>query len=339
MLRKRIIAAAALLPLLLSLFACARPQEEQAYPIHTEEQAAYLADTYDTIRAYTDGTEEKSKPLSVIIKLDGSDGRDVRVSEYEDLRDAVTYYAASGRLELKNLKIGTRYYYDDGKTVRSFVTDAAAPRNLDVDGVTNVRDCGGWVNADGKTLRQGMIFRCGRLSEVDGQLRITADGQKTFLEDLGIKTELDLRNELNAEAAAIPPLPGTNYVWCPMTSEGRFYYTNEEIIPEIFAVFGDEANYPIIFHCAIGTDRTGFIAFLIGAVCGVSREDLAYDYLFSCFGEIGDTRTYSQVKTDYVNPIREYTDGTLAESAEKWLLDKGVKQSDIDTLRRMMLGE
>jgi protein tyrosine/serine phosphatase len=51
-------------------------------------------------------------------------------------------------------------------------------------------------------------------------------------------------------------------------------------------VLADESNYPIFFHCAIGTDRTGTLAYLINGLLGVPEEDLYYDYCFSNFGAI-----------------------------------------------------
>ena len=98
--------------------------------------------------------------------------------------------------------------------VQSFTTTSYMPRFIDCDGVTNMRDLGGY-NADGGVVKQGMIFRSGRLNAsytTNYKVEITDEGKKT-LEQLGIKTEIDLRttaykdNELGGlEKATVGPL-------------------------------------------------------------------------------------------------------------------------------------
>jgi hypothetical protein len=49
----------------------------------------------------------------------------------------------------------------------------------------------------------------------------------------------------------------------------------------------DRNNYPIYFHCWGGADRTGSLAFLLGAFLGMTKEELIYEYEFtslSCWG-------------------------------------------------------
>jgi protein tyrosine/serine phosphatase len=122
-----------------------------------------------------------------------------------------------------------------------------------------------------------------------------------------------------------------------MVASSNFYGTNREQIPKIFEVLADEANYPLVFHCAIGTDRTGYIAFLINALLGVEEESLYRDYLFSNYGNIGSSRSIGRVKLDYMTRILEYGDGTLSENCEKFLLDIGVQQAHIDAVRAILL--
>jgi protein-tyrosine phosphatase len=43
----------------------------------------------------------------------------------------------------------------------------------------------------------------------------------------------------------------------------------------------NKANYPIVFHCQGGRDRTGFLAAIIGKIIGFSEEDIIRDYLTS----------------------------------------------------------
>lgn len=71
---------------------------------------------------------------------------------------------------------------------------------------------------------------------------------------------------------------------------------------------------PLIFHCNIGTDRTGMIAYLINALLGVPEESLYRDYLYSNFGNIGGTRKLKNVKSSgYYNAIQAAEGNTLSE--------------------------
>ena len=40
---------------------------------------------------------------------------------------------------------------------------------------------------------------------------------------------------------------------------------------------------PVYFHCSVGADRTGSIAFLIGALCGMSEDQLAKEFELTSF--------------------------------------------------------
>ena len=52
----------------------------------------------------------------------------------------------------------------------------------------------------------------------------------------------------------------------------------DDTVKTLFATLGDEANYPIAFHCTYGRDRTGVAAALVLFTLGVSREEIKADY-------------------------------------------------------------
>ena len=164
---------------------------------------------------------------------------------------------------------------------------------------------------------------------------ITDTGVATITE-LGIVTEIDLRNEAVGKVTG-SAVEGVSYVQCPMASNVSYYDNNRESVVKVFELLADENNYPIVFHCAIGTDRTGYVAFLINALLGVEREGIYRDYLFSNFGNIGAARGLSGVKIDYMDRIMQYGNGTIAENCEAFLLDIGVQQEHIDAVRAILL--
>lgn len=45
-----------------------------------------------------------------------------------------------------------------------------------------------------------------------------------------------------------------------------------DVIAEILRVFADPTNFPVLFHCTHGKDRTGVITCLLGLIAGVPPE-------------------------------------------------------------------
>ena len=378
----------------INLFGCSSA-EPVLIDFHTEEQAEYLAGDYRLYKTYANGTEELSRPNAAVISVgEKYNGSVVLVSEKEDLTDARECIISDGELKVYNLKTATTYYYgsaDCAKPKGSFVTAAAAPRNLYVEGVTNVRDLGGWciegserayadagtgdttlqdsVDSSGTadsvvqsdtgssgvtdsaaknntgssgTVRQGMIFRCGKLSADDtGETLITEEGIRVMREELKVRSEIDLRTVDDLENGGITVSPlgeDISYYSVPLESGGNIILLNRDSLKDIFEIFGDESNYPIVFHCSIGTDRTGMVAFLINGLLGVSEDDLYRDFLFSNFGEIGKMRAPSIIKT-YIETVETAQGDTLSEKIYNYLVDAGVEAEDLDELIRIMTFE
>ncbi|MBO7443935.1 MAG: tyrosine-protein phosphatase, partial [Methanobrevibacter sp.] len=156
-------------------------------------------------------------------------------------------------------------------------------------------------------------------------------------------TEIDLRLTSNNEVGSLTEGTGVlgsgvSYYQCPMDFN---ISVDEEInvnaVKKVFEILGNSSNYPLFFHCSIGTDRTGYIAWLINACLGVNEDDLYHDYLFSNFGNIGGKRTKDNIKNSYVKSINNTAGASLKEKAINYLLNKGVKQNQIDTLYSVML--
>ena len=64
---------------------------------------------------------------------------------------------------------------------------AILPRTIYIDGVSNTRDLGGNVGLNGKRMKEGLVYRGMGLEA------ITDAGKEEFLNNLGIKSEVDLR--------------------------------------------------------------------------------------------------------------------------------------------------
>lgn len=329
---------------------------------HTEAQKNYLLGDVDNISAYAKGVAELSRPESVELswKVTSTAETDLTVKEYtleiaadNDFSDCWRYRTQETSYEVYNLQIATDYYWrvtsefsDGTKSVSPlevFSTTTIGPRNLYVDGITNVRDLGGWEREDGSRVKQGMIYRCGRLNESSASspvVEITEEGKRVMLDELGIWTEIDLRLVKNNEIGSITSSPlgdSVNYYACPMEwNVSNILTNNVEMVKQVFAILSDEQNYPVIYHCNIGTDRTGLFAFLINGLMGVSEEDLYRDYLFSNFGNIGGSRSTSGIKNSYVATIKNSEGSSLSEKIYNCLVKLGVPSADLDSVIELL---
>lgn len=326
---------------------------DETFEIHTDLQKSFLENAYDLVSLYAKGDAELSKPNPVVIKWNAENDLDNNeytfvLSEFEDFSVSRTFAVDTNEIALKNLKIHTLYYWyveflkdnNLNKTaVKTFVIDNVTPRNLDIEGLTNVRDLGGYKLGVNKYIKQGMIYRSSRLNENNTtDLLITENGIKEMVDILKIKTELDIRDASENETGGITTSPlgsSVNYVSISMKSGGNYLKRNKDVIKNVFAVFGDEANYPIVIHCSIGTDRTGLICFFINALLGASEEDLYRDYLFSNFGEIGRRRGPDDI-TGYLTEVKMMKGDSLSEQTYNYLVSIGVSESDLNTVIRVM---
>ena len=300
---------------------------------------------YDAIHRYANGIAELSIPDPVVLRWTAAGDKEivryeVNVSENKEyLTDSgaadLSFCAEETEVAVYNLKAATVYYWnvtavtgDERITSREacFTTSFDMPRNIYCDGVTNFRDLGGYKTARGKRVKQGLIFRCAALN-YKANIGITAGGLET-LEMFGIKTEIDLRGDEESGYISQGYLGNDMaYFRVPMVYEGNALTDNAEQIKEVFEILAEEDNYPLIFHCAIGTDRTGVIAFLINGLLGVGVNDLYLDYVWSNFGNIGSSRSAELVRNNYVWLIEEYEGKEFKDKVYNYLYEEvGVKK-------------
>ena len=121
-----------------------------------------------------------------------------------------------------------------------------------------------------------------------------------------------------------------------MVSSGNVLTLNKTRLKDLFNYFADEANYPIAFHCSIGTDRTGLVAFLLNGVLGVSKEDLYRDYIFSNFGLIYNMRTAKTID-EYLTTIEASSGDKLKDKFYNYLTSVGVSSLSLDKIKNIMI--
>ena len=292
--------------------------------------------------------ESEEQPLYYVFELSTSK-KMARAESYVTFDDSITF---------KYLNMGYDYYYQiqakfEDRIVKSRIfsfSTAYLPRTIYVDdNVSNTRDWGGYLCGNGTMrVKQGIVYRGGKLED------ITAEGKRIMLEDLGIKTDLDVRGDGEATSKISPLGAGVQYI----ETKGPYYLGSsginfdenggtaerevfkQALITEIRA-FADPNNFPIYIHCSLGRDRTGTLCFLINALLGVSEIDLYRDYEISFMSRTGSNgHTMSTIKPTFdnlYNYIKRYSYGNLAKNAEKYMLDLGITQAEIDAIKENML--
>ena len=322
------------------------PIKDDGISIHTDLQEAYLKDDYDNFSKYATGVENLSTPKPVVLTFGEdvialSNNYTVYLSESNTFTTYKTYESTTTSVSIYNLKIHTEYFWKvNNGSVESatfnFTTTSKGPRNINAGELTNVRDLGGW-EIEGGYVNQGLMYRTSKFNADEStELLINQDGINVFVNELGVKTEIDLRKVTeNGDITTSPLGNKVSYIFIPMNSSGNILTLNPDEIVQVFKVFANRDNYPICFHCSIGTDRTGLIAFLVNALCGVKEADLYRDYLFSNFGNIGSMRTPSAIK-DYIKKINLKSGKTLQEKTFNYLIDLGLTEAELNNVIDIM---
>ena len=275
----------------------------------------------------------------------------VYLSDERHFVNSEKYLTTETSLTIDNIIPNREYYWkvkvtdNDGGQKFSNVytfTPTAYVRTMDIDGVKNMRDVGGLVTADGKTIQYGIMYRSAHFDS------ITEKG-KEQIKRLGVKTDVDLRGESNTVSPLGENVRRLNY--------NAPYYVDEadgngiqsglngaesyvkEFVKE-FKACADPDNYPIGFHCSLGRDRTGTLAAMLYAVSGVSRYDIVKEYELSWLSTAAANNPHIQIGSiDKLCDFIESKDGeTFKDKACNFLLSIGVTQAELNSVRDILTG-
>ena len=269
----------------------------------------------------------------------------------DDDNQVLNYYVKGNSFEFKNYKLETHYDLEieiEGKKSgsTSFDTPKGYVRTITIDGVANFRDLGALEGIKQGLLYRSMTFENNTVKDKKNPTKITEEGKKEVL-NLGIKSEIDLRktDERGVDHGVIE---GVNYQFMPLYYGGRNIltyksdeYNNPENVKKIFEFLAVKENYPVDFHCVRGTDRTGCIAFVTGALLGVDEISLKRDFMFSNYYYIGsmvklDSIEYTinpQSVERYLNVLKLEEGDTLQEKTFNYLKNKiGVSEVNLNNI-------
>jgi len=119
----------------------------------------------------------------------------------------------------------------------------------------------------------------------------TIEDESYYFEDDETAYDADEKTEYNWHVAIHGVGPAHAFTNAPSVADGSIRYfrvrgvydvpfgSEKEDIRKTFHVLGTPAYHPVLFHCAGGRDRTGFVAMLIEALCGFREDDVYRDHL------------------------------------------------------------
>ena len=224
-----------------------------------------------------------------------------------------------------NMIPGVSYYWElasDASVYGIVNAQSGTRRTLKVNGVRNLRDLGGmsvsYTTSQGQsvtgTIAYGRLYRGAQITSADGV---------TGLEKLGVTREIDLRgtegtqtwkmdNYDHGTKESYTDIEITNYLINPeattfiTSAHLNNYRAVKKALREVmlYVVNGNNSlGDNIFFHCTIGTDRTGTLAYFLEGLLGVSAEDRLRDYeLTYFFGLTNRTRFHDSVTWSNTNP-------------------------------------
>ena len=172
-------------------------------------------------------------------------------------------------------------------------------RHVLLDQLRNVRDLGGHQGRAGQLVRWNRVYRADNLARA-------SRADLAVLADLGVRTVIDLRTERELVLEPPPTFPGApvehhhlpvlRATWDEVGHEpgpevdpvdfleARYLEMLVEGAPAIadaLRIIAVPAAHPIVFHCALGKDRTGVLAAVLLSLLGVHDETIAADYALS----------------------------------------------------------
>ncbi len=332
--------------------------------IHTQAQIDFLSSSspknyfrYDCPVDIPNPTS--SYPNSVKFTWSEENEKNVTANKYlvematdeQFTKNVMSYTTKKQEIEITNLFVNTTYYWrvtaiygstEFPSLVSSFTTEQTGPRNIYVEGVINMRDLGGWEIGEGKTFKQGLIYRSAQFNydKKDDNPIVsspTKNGQKTLINDLKIKSDVDIRNgeEETLGITSSPISPNVHYEYLPMVFGGSNIFTkseNKENIKKFLEFCAVEENYPLVFHCSRGADRTGALAYAIMALCGVNEENLMKDYYFTGFADVGSIAEIDGLAF-YPYQISQCAGNTYQEQTFNYLVENiGVSKSTLNKI-------
>ena len=341
--------------------------------IHTEDQNNYLnfsgeyynITSSDLSSFNANGNTNASAPLPVSISWDYivPNGKTVsnyqlEYSQYEDLSDSYVVDGTTAKsISFYNPYIGDNYFRvianfsdetQEASPIKVFKVEDIAPRNLKVGNMPNCRDMGGRITYAGGRIRQGMIYRTAG-NKFDKYTAVNDDCKNILRNQLKVKTEINVADGTsnNVNLGGNVQLVNATMDYGQKVNNQGYPYSNlsrnAERIRYVMDTLADPNNYPVFYHCRIGTDRTGITGMMIGGLLGIPFNEVFQDYCFSNFAPI-DGQRYPHKSSDpngddpakYIDEIRAMPGATYQEQTYNALLSIGCSAQTLNSIIDIM---
>lgn len=308
------------------------PRQSETVITLRKEHAEYINNPHDFEAEY-----DLSSPLPAVFTYEPCVDGDITLTDSSGHERHVR--ASQGRAEVYNLLIGEKYTWQVKigsmrSEERVFYTDGETPRLLFVEGVSNVRDFGGYRTSDGGRIRQGMIYRS---AEMNGHTPVCEAGLLTLTNELCVRTDIDLRGATGGPYGTPFDRTHIRYVNFPVLAYAEIFDEGQmELYRNAFELLADGTTYPAIVHCRDGMDRTGTMLFILGALLGADEGDLLLDYEISSFSARGPRSRHSEDFSAFFEKFHTY--GKSARTAaENFLHECGVSDGTLTRIRELLL--
>ncbi len=177
------------------------------------------------------------------------------------------------------------------------------PDRRPVPEASNLRDLGGYVAEDGRTVKWRRLYRSNNLAKLsdDGVARVAELGIRAYCDFRGVSEQAERPSRLpETNAPVIYPLaiePKVGGALRALVADRASKpddvvglvvaayreYARDHVAPyrAFFDLLVEGADYPLLFHCAAGKDRTGYAAAMVLCALGVAREAVYEDFLLT----------------------------------------------------------
>ena len=172
-----------------------------------------------------------------------------------------------------------------------------------------------------------------------GARRVTDAGIETLRDDFTVQTDPELRTPQET-AGMDDTVLGAGVRWENVSFAAYGFVENlvrgREPFARIFRIFTKRENYPVLFHCSGGRDRTGTLAFLLNGLLGVEEDDLCRDWETSVFSDQGMKFNSGNIQRllDY---LKMMPGETFQARVESYVRGCGISDAEIAAFRAIML--
>ncbi len=327
-----------------SLYEYNHEMESFANHSYDHEYTRYLYNKWDSFKPINNvlnwRSNVKASSYDIVVSLND----ELTQAVYEEKGLTKTSY------KLNNPFTNKHYYWQvtahtKNGAIKSQIFDFCSEnekRTIDIPSISNTRDIGGFTGKFG-TMQQGLIFRSGRMDDSD-------DSCQEAMSQLDIQTDLDIRNK--NEGMPNPTNRPNYYLRTMQLYANSFIEENRPSTIEAVKIFTNPNNYPVMFHCAVGRDRTGTLAMILQALAGASREYIIHDYYTSMWSVTGVyPKTVEGLNIGVVTQALDYLESlgdSLTTGAENFLKKRedtitheqvGLTDAEIASIRDIWSGK